>query len=78
VIIADISPINPNVFFEVGYAFALEKPIILLAERNDSDGTTLPFDVSPFRVLFYDNSIGGKSKLEDGLRKHLREILGRD
>jgi hypothetical protein len=39
-------------------------------------GSQLPFDVSAFRVLFYDDSIGGKPKLEEGLRRHLEEILG--
>lgn len=77
VVIADISPTNPNVYFEVGYALALGKPIILLAQRRGAEGP-LPFDISAFRVLFYDDSIGGKPKLEAGLRSHLREILGRD
>ncbi len=77
VVIADISPTNPNVYFEVGYALALGKPIILLAQRRTSDAP-LPFDLSAFRVLFYDDSIGGKPKLEAGLSNHLREILGRN
>jgi nucleoside 2-deoxyribosyltransferase len=68
---------NPNVYFEVGYALALGKPIILLAQRRTPE-TPLPFDLSAFRVLFYDDSIGGKPKLETGLRNHLTEILGRD
>ena len=76
VVIADVSPSNPNVYFEVGYALALGKPIILLAQRRGSD-SPLPFDISSFRVLFYDDSIGGKVRLESGLRNHLREILGR-
>lgn len=71
VVIADISPVNANVFYEVGFAHALSKPTILLAEK----GTKLPFDVSPFRTLFYENSIGGKRIFEDGLRKHLRAVL---
>lgn len=75
VVIADISPTNPNVYFEVGYALALGKPIILLAQRRGPE-SPLPFDLSAFRVLFYDDSIGGKLKLESGLRKHLKEILG--
>jgi hypothetical protein len=75
VVIADVSPANPNVYFEVGYALALRKPIILLAQRRGAD-SPLPFDISSFRVLFYDDSIGGKAKLETGLRGHLREILG--
>jgi hypothetical protein len=75
VVIADISPTNPNVYFEVGYAMALGKPIILLAQRPKA-GESLPFDVSAFRVLFYEDTIGGKLKLEDGLKGHLREIFG--
>ncbi len=72
VIIADITPQNANVFFEVGYAFALNKPTILLAEKP----ANLPFDLSAFRVLFYENSIAGKAKVEHGLKKHIEAILG--
>lgn len=71
-IIADISPKNPNVFYELGYAHALTKPTILIAEKE----TELPFDVSPFRTLFYENSIRGKKHVEDGLTKHIKAILG--
>jgi len=70
-IIAEITPSNPNVYYEVGYAHALNKPTILIAER----ATKLPFDVSPFRTLFYENTINGKAKIEDGLRKHLQILL---
>ncbi|MFZ4476031.1 MAG: hypothetical protein ACOYPR_12610, partial [Saprospiraceae bacterium] len=66
-IIAEISPVNANVFYEVGFAHALNKPTILIAEKS----TKLPFDVSPFRTLFYENSIAGKKKIEEGLRKHI-------
>ena len=70
--IADISGVNANVYFEVGYALASKKPIILLAKKD----TELPFDVSGFRVLFYEDSIGGKAKVEEGLRKHLTALVG--
>jgi len=77
-IVADISAIpdeneevNANVFFEVGYAYALRKPVILLAR----EGTLLPFDVRSFRVLFYENTIGGKARLDESLRKYVNEIL---
>lgn len=73
-VIADISATaNANVYFEVGYSLALSKPTILLARK----GTSLPFDVAGFRVLFYENTIGGKNRLEDGLRKHLDAILSK-
>jgi hypothetical protein len=71
VIIAEITPPNQNVFYELGYAHALRKPTILLAE----EGKTLPFDISGYRCLFYENSIGGKRKVEEGLIKHLNAIL---
>ena len=70
-VIAEITPPNQNVFFEVGYAFAIGKPIIFIAEK----GKVLPFDVSGFRVLFYENSIRGKKNIEDGLRKNIAAIL---
>ena len=71
IVVAEITPPNQNVFYELGYAHALNKPTILLAER----GKTLPFDVSGYRCLFYENTIGGKGKVEEGLRKHLDAIL---
>lgn len=73
VIIADITPDNPNVYYEVGYAHAINKPTILLCERAREK---LPFDVSGFRTLFYDNSIGGKNQIEERLAKHLDSIKG--
>ncbi len=72
VIIADITPDNPNVFYEVGYAHALAKPTILLCEKGIRD--KLPFDVSGFRTIFYDNSIGGKRQIEEKLKDHLQNI----
>lgn len=71
-VIADITPANPNVFYELGYAHAINKPVILLADRALEK---LPFDVSAFRVLFYENTIAGKRRFEDGLRQHIRAVL---
>jgi len=60
IVIADTTPQNPNVFYELGYAHAIGKPTIVLAEKRRE----LPFDVSGFRTLFYENSIAGKSQIE--------------
>lgn len=73
VIIADITPDNPNVFYELGYAHALGKPTILLCEKTVRE--RLPFDVSGFRTIFYDNSIGGKRKVEEKLKEYLQNIV---
>jgi hypothetical protein len=70
IVIAEITPANPNVFYELGYAQALGKPTILLAQR----GGTLPFDIRSFRVVYYDDSIGGKTRVEQDLAKHLEAI----
>jgi hypothetical protein len=67
VVIAEITPANANVFYELGYAHALGKPTILLAER----GRELPFDVSGYRCIFYDNTIAGKQAVDNDLRRHL-------
>ena len=72
VVVAEITPVNANVFYELGYAHALGKPTILLAER----GATLPFDVSGYRCIFYDNTIGGKDVVHENLRRHLTSIRG--
>ncbi|HFG1922546.1 hypothetical protein WMQ48_20605 [Vibrio cidicii] len=70
-ILADITPDNPNVYYEVGYAHALDKPTILLCDRTREK---LPFDVSGFRCIFYENSISGKVKVENVLKRHLDAI----
>lgn len=71
VVIAEITPSNPNVYYEVGFAHALGKPTILIADKTLS---RLPFDISSFRTLFYENSIGGKKKIEEGLRRYLENF----
>lgn len=53
-------------FMKVGYSHAIGKPTILI---------NLPFDVSSFRTIFYDNTIAGKSAVEKTLIKFLKNIL---
>ena len=72
-IIADVTPDNANVFYEVGYAHAIRKPTILLSDRKRE---RLPFDISGFRTLFYDNTIGGKALVEARLKQHLEAMRG--
>lgn len=74
IVIADITPDNPNVFYEVGFAHGIAKPTILLSDKKRA---SLPFDVHGFRTIFYDNTIGGKSTVESTLSKHLANILAR-
>ena len=71
VVVAEITPVNANVFYKLGYAHALNKPTILLANRNTEK---LPFDISGYRVIFFDDSIRGKRDIEATLRKHLESV----
>jgi hypothetical protein len=71
VVIADITPVNANVFYELGYAHAMEKPTILLANRSVEK---LPFDVSGYRVVYYSDTIHGKGDITSALEKHLESI----
>jgi len=43
-----------------------------LADRSTRQ---LPFDVGSYRVIFYDDTIGGKREVEDTLHKYLASIL---
>jgi hypothetical protein len=47
--IADLTGSNPNVLYEVGYAQAAGKPLVLLAE----EASQLPFDIAHQRVILY-------------------------
>jgi hypothetical protein len=73
VVIADITECNRNVYYEVGYAHASKIPTILLVQ----EGTPLPFDVSGYRCIFYQNTIAGKEKIIRRLREYIVEILER-
>lgn len=51
-IIADMSKRNPNVFYEVGYAHALDKPVILITDNADD----IPFDLKHRPHIIYDRN----------------------
>jgi hypothetical protein len=58
-VIADITDRNANVFYELGIAHTLGKPIILLTQ-NIAD---VPFDVNRYRVIEYEDNSDGYDKL---------------
>jgi hypothetical protein len=72
VIIAEVSTRNPNVFYELGYAHALRKPAVLLAQRLQEP--PLPFDISGYRAILYDDTIAGKKIVQTKLHEHLSAI----
>ena len=64
-IVADLTDNNPNVFYELGVAHTLDRPVILLAQDMDD----IPFDLRAYRVIIYDTRF---TKIEEA-----RQELGR-
>lgn len=48
-IIADLTSSNANVFYELGLAHALQKPVIIIAQSIEE----VPFDLASYRVIQY-------------------------
>ena len=50
VLVAELTSRNPNVFYELGLAHALKKPVVLVSSREED----VPFDLHHIRVIYYD------------------------
>lgn len=69
IIVADCTGQNPNVFYELGIAHTLGKPVILIAQSK----LDIPFDVAHFRYIKYKNDPKGLAMLEKRLAAFIRE-----
>ncbi len=70
-IIADLTDLNANVFYELGLVHAvkeMEKVIIVAQDIN-----FVPFDLKQFRCLVYENSVEGLKKLNSELKDTFSE-----
>jgi hypothetical protein len=67
IVVADLSDANPNVYLEVGYAWGVGKPCILLCNRQ----TELKFDVQGHRCLKYSKI----KELEEALSAELEALV---
>lgn len=67
-IVADMSGRNPNVFYEVGYAHALGKAVILLTE----EASDIPFDLKHYPHIVYAKSV---TKLRSEVEARVRWYL---
>lgn len=71
--IAEVSVDNPNVWLELGYALALNKPTVILCDRMHRE--RLPFDVQHRPVIFYSTeSKGGYDELELKVAAEIRNL----
>lgn len=71
VIIADLTERNPNVFYELGIAHTLGKPVIMITQSMDY----VPFDLRHLRCVVYDFKPGRIQKFEVILEKTIKTIL---
>ena len=69
-IIANITGKNPNVFYELGIAHALGKPVIIISKGIDE----IPFDLKTKQIVVYKNN----SDLSDRLRSSLLNTIRRN
>jgi len=52
VLVAELTTKNPNVYYELGLAHAMHKPVVLVSANEDD----VPFDLQHIRVIYYDKS----------------------
>ena len=72
VLVAELTSKNPNVFYELGLAHALEKPVVLVSSNQDD----VPFDLRHIRAIFYDqNDPFWGEKLIDKIADNIRSAL---
>ena len=65
IVVSDMTKRNPNVFYETGYAHALNKQVILLTQNADD----IPFDLKHYPHIVYGGKIIPlKEQLESKIR----------
>ena len=63
IVVADLTGENANVFYELGLAHALHKPVIHLSQAVNA----LPFDIRAYQVIGYDSHFVEMNKAKDEL-----------
>lgn len=71
IVIADLTTRNANVFYELGIAHSVGNTTIMTAQSIDG----VPFDIASYRVIVYEQSISGSSKLKTKLTRAIQELL---
>lgn len=70
-IIAEMTGRNPNVFYELGIAHTLGKPVIMVTQSMEY----VPFDLKHLRCIVYDYKPGKIDLFEDALYKTVTNVL---
>lgn len=78
VCLADITLDNPNVWYELGFAFASGKPVVLLC-GGERAGKKYPFDIQHRTVTPYQtDSLSDFETLKAAITKRLRALAKKD
>lgn len=73
VIIADATGRNPNVFYEIGIAHTVGKPVIIITQEQ----ADIPFDIAQFRYFVYSDDAHGWDTLRMNITSALRSTISK-
>jgi len=70
--VADLTGLNPNVFYEMAVRHTAKLPLVIIAEKD----TELPFDIAQMRTIFFDHKdLGDADRCRTAIVEHLHEAL---
>lgn len=70
-VIADVSDLNPNVFYELAIRNAIQKPVIIIK----SEGQKMPFDIYDKRAISLDmNTARQWTEAKEELKKQIENV----
>lgn len=75
--VAEVSTDNPNVWLELGYALAINRPVVILCDKQIR--SKLPFDIQHRPVIFYrSDSKSGYEELDRSIKLNVKNELEKD
>jgi len=73
VVVAELTGRNPNVFYELGVAHTLGKPVVMLSQSIDD----VPSDLRHLRCILYRYRPDAIGSFENALEKTIKSVLAR-
>jgi len=64
-VVADLTSLNANVFYELGISHTMQKPTVLLTQSSED----IPFDLSSYRVILYSTHFNEAPQLSQKLKE---------
>tara|TARA_B100001105_G_scaffold242277_1_gene222282 strand:+ start:2786 stop:3556 length:771 start_codon:yes stop_codon:yes gene_type:complete len=76
--LADITADNPNVWYELGYAFASERPVVMVCSEERT-GKKYPFDIQHRSIIPYSaDAPSDFDRLRENLTAKINAIIAQD